>query len=292
MRRLFVLLAACGGSEPSATAPDASAPKVDAPDPALGPAIPHSTGTCPPIVDGDVTFAPAGIAPRKVKLALTTGAPSPGPLLIYWHATYSSPSEASYALGTTHTQLLNDGGIIAAPYSDDSAGMFEWFAVNGSTREDDFVLADEIVGCLVEAGRVDATRIHSLGMSAGGLQTTALSFLRASYIASVATFSGGLPADYNPPNTDTPNKFAALIFEGGSSDNVFGLDFQAASKKYRDVLSAHDHFAALCEHDGGHEIPLDAAPSVRTFFIANPYGAWPSPYVTGLPSSFPTYCGL
>lgn len=286
MRALLIVFAACT-SKPAPSSPDAPAPTADGAT-ALGPTIPSPTGACPPIVSGDVTFAPAGIAPRKVKLAL--GASSPGPLLIYWHATGSSPNEASYALGTTHGEIIADGGIVASPYSDDAAGTFEWFVVNGSPREDDFLLADEIVACLVDAGRVDPTRIHSLGMSAGGLQTTAFSFYRAGYIASVATFSGGLPADFTPPNIDTTNKFAALIFDGGTADNVFGLDFKAASENYLSVLTAHDHYAALCEHDRGHEIPLDAAPSVRTFFTANPFGAWPSPYVTGLPSSFPAYC--
>lgn len=74
-------------------------------------------------------------------------------------------------------------------------------------------LADEIVACLAEANRIDPTHIHSMGMSAGGLQTTAISFVRSAYIASVATF-----------------------------------------------------------------------------FEANAFGAWPSPYVAGLPATFPTYC--
>ena len=288
MRALLFVFAACT-SKPAPMSPDASAPKADG-DTALGPAIPASSGACPQIVNGDVTFSPAGMPPRKVKLALIAGATSPGPLLLYWHATGSSPNEASYALGTTQSAIMADGGIIASPYSDDAAGTFEWFVVNGSPREDDFLLADEIVACLVEAGRIEPTRIHSLGMSAGGLQTTAFSFYRSAYIASVATFSGGLPADFMPPNIDTSNKFAALIFNGGSTDNVFGLDFKAASENYRTVLTANGHYAAICEHDRGHEIPLDAAPSVRAFFTVNPYGAWPSPYETGLPSSFPAYC--
>jgi hypothetical protein len=28
------------------------------------------------------------------------------------------------------------------------------------------------------------------------------------------------------------------------------------------------------------------------FFAANGFGAWPSPYASGLPASFPSYCAL
>lgn len=261
----------------------------DAPPVGVAPALPSPSGTCPELVNGDVTFAPAGMPPRRVKLAFDPAITTPSELLIYWHATGSSPLEAAYSLGDTQGAITARGGIVAAPYSDDTAGNFEWFIVNQSPKQDDFLLADEIVGCL--ADRIDASRIHSLGMSAGGLQTTAFSFVRSSYVASVATFSGGIPAGFSPTIEDADNKFAALIFNGGTSDNVFGVDFHAASESYRAMLEASGHFAAICDHGMGHEIPLDAAPSVDAFFTANPYGAWPSPYATsGLPDSFPSYC--
>ncbi len=290
-RLLVVALAACGGTSADSLSPDAAASTTtDASGNAPRPTLPQPTGTCPAIASGDVTFAPAGMPPRKVRLALDASVTEPGPLLLYWHATYSGPAEAAYALGGTEAAFVHDGGIVATPYSDPAAGTFEWFIVNGSPKLDDFVLADEIVACLGAAGRVDPIRIHSLGMSAGALQTTALSFYRSSYIASVATFSGGMPPDFAPANQDPANKFAALIFTGGTSDNVYSVDFLAASEHYKDVLASDGHFAALCDHGQGHEIPLDAAPSVRTFLAANPYGAWPSPYASGLPSGFPAYC--
>jgi hypothetical protein len=284
--RLVLLagLAACTGRDPAV--PDAPVVMVDAPVTAK-PALPTPTGMCPPIASGDVTFAPAGMPPRKVKLALTSGG---GPLVIYWHATGSSPAEARYALGATHDAILADGGIIATPYSDAAAGTYEWFIVNGSAKLDDFLLADEIVACLGQAGRIDAARIHSMGMSAGGLQTTAFSFLRSTYVASVATYSGGLPDGVQLAMQDPANKFAALIFDGGTQDNVFGVDFKAASEHYRAVLADDGHFTALCDHGKGHEIPLDAAPSVYAMFRAHSFGTSPSPYADGLPSSFPAYC--
>jgi predicted esterase len=282
---LLLLLVACGGPTENPAAPDAT---PDTPTSPTAPTLPSPTGTCPAIVDGDVMFAPAGMPPRLVHLSLNANA-SRGPLILYWHATGSVTGEAEHALGATASTLVDAGAVIAAPASDASAGVFEWFIVNGSSRLDDFLLADEIVACL--ADRIDATRIHSMGMSAGALQTTALGFLRSSYVASVATYSGGIPDGFAPTIEDPANKFAALIFMGGASDNVFGVDFKAASERYRETLAASGHFAALCDHGNGHEIPLDAAPSVAEFFGANPYGAWPSPYAAaGLPASFPAYC--
>ncbi len=278
-------LAACGTSDPMGPDPGADAPVTPVADAVL----PTPTGTCPSIVNGDVTFAPAGMPPRKVKLALDEAAAS-GPLVIYWHATGSAPDEAAYSLGDTQVAITGAGGVVAAPYADQSAGTFEWFIVNQSPKLDDFLLADEIVGCLAAAHRIDTAHIHSMGMSAGALQTTAFSFLRANYVASVATFSGGLPNGFMPTNENPDNKFAALIFDGGTSDNVFGVDFKAASEAFLSMLTASGHFAALCDHGMGHEIPLDAAPSVATFFTANGFGAWPSPYANGLPASFPSYC--
>ena len=289
MRSLMLgLLVACGGSSTDPmTGSDAAS--TDAPPASTtSPALPAATGTCPTIAPGDVTFAPAGMPPRKVKLTFDPAASAHGPLVLYWHATGSQPAEATYALGATATALAGSGGVIAAPYSDPAAGQFEWFVVNGSPKLDDFVLADEIVACL--AARIDTAHVHSMGMSAGALQTTALSFARASYVASVATYSGGMPDGFSPANQDPANKFAALIFMGGTTDNVFGLDFKAASERYQSTLTQSGHFAAICDHGKGHEIPLDAAPSVVTFFAAHGYGVTPSPYAGGLPATFPSYC--
>ena len=291
---LVILAAACGGkstSSPGGGGDDTGG--ADAAPPAAAPILPAPTGTCPTIANGDVTFSPAGIAPRKVKIAMDASKKG-GPLVLYWHATGSNPNEAGYALGATEQAITGAGGIVAAPYPDPAAGQFEWFIVNkaGSTRQDDFIVADEIVGCLAQANLIDTAHIHSMGMSAGALQTTALSFVRSNWLASVATYSGGVPSGFSAPAMQDPaNKFAALIFDGGSTDNVYNVDFQVASMAYKMMLDADGHYTALCDHNMGHSIPVDAAPSVAKFFADNGFGQWPSPYAaSGLPSGFPSYC--
>jgi poly(3-hydroxybutyrate) depolymerase len=259
----------------------------------ITPVLPTPTGVCPTIAPGDITFAPAGIPPRKVNLAFDpTKVGKQSALIVYWYATGSSTLEAAYSLGATETTIEQAGGIVATPYADPTAGEFEWFIVNMSPKLDDFLVADEVVACLAQANMIDSTHIHSMGMSAGALQTTAVSFMRSAYIASVATYSGGIPPGFTPAIEDPDNKFAALIFDGGSNDDVFGVDFEAASMLYQSTLTSAGHFAAICDHGMGHSIPLDAAPSVAMFFAANGFGAWPSPYASGLPASFPSYCAL
>lgn len=298
----LVGLFACGGGANGTDTPDAAGGSGSGsgsgitPDAAIinstTPVIPAPTGVCPTITAGDVTFAPAGIPPRKVKLAFDAAKVGTGPLILYWYATGSGTLESAYSLGNTEAMITGAGGIVATPYADSTAGQFEWFIVNMSPKQDDFLVADEVVGCLAQAHMIDTNRIHSMGMSAGALQTTAISFIRASYIASVATYSGGVPPGFTPTNQDPENKFAAFIFDGGANDNVFSVDFQAASQSYKAMLEADGHFAAICDHNMGHAIPLDAAPSVAAFFDANPWGAWPSPYASGLPAGFPAYCSL
>lgn len=285
-----------GGSDASAPADAApSMPGPDATSPSGSvPTLPKPTGTCPTIAPGNVTFSPAGIPPRTVALSMSATAPAkPGPLIVYWYATGSSTLEVPYALGATLTAIEAAGGVVAAPQADPNAGQFEWYVVNGSTKQDDFLVADEIVACLAQAGRIDPTHIHSMGMSAGALQTTYLSFVRSSYLASVTTYSGGiLSGEPVPPFEDPANKFSALLFEGGANDMAFGVDFETATMTYRSTLQAAGHFAPRCDHGMGHAIPTAAAPSVWAFFQANGFGVYPSPYVNGLPSSFPSYCTI
>ncbi|HEY6038422.1 MAG TPA: hypothetical protein VIV58_29265, partial [Kofleriaceae bacterium] len=216
----LIAIAACGSSNPSGAVPDGSAGSGSgsgsgAANPDAGvvdsttPVIPAPTGTCPTIAPGDVTFAPAGIPPRKVKLAFDPAKAGHGELVFYWYATGSGVAEAAYSLGATLNAITAAGGIVATPYADSTAGQFEWFIVNGSSKQDDFLVADEVVGCLAQAHLIDPNQIHSMGMSAGALQTTAISFIRASYVASVATYSGGIPPGFSPANQDPENKFAA-----------------------------------------------------------------------------------
>lgn len=273
-------------------ASDGAASTGEPPPPDPPSMLPTPTGTCPELADGDVTFAPAGIAPRDVKLYMSDAAAEmDGPLVFYWHGTGGHPSEATYALGPDLIQqVVAQGGIVAAPYHDDTAGEFPWFLVLGE-QQDDLLVADEVLGCAIEQLGVDTTHIHVNGMSAGGLMTSQMSIRRSGYVASAAPYSGGLIAD-TPPDQDPSNPLSAMIFHGGVDDVVL-ISFQQASERYQAAIEARGGFAFICDHGMGHEIPGGNAPaSVWQFFYDHPFGTTPSPYADGLPEGFPDYCAL
>jgi predicted esterase len=255
-------------------------------------ALPQPSGTCPDFVDGDVTFSPAGIAPRQVRIFRDAAATGPGPLVFYWHGTGSSPVlEPPIGLGDAMEWVMSQGGIVAAPHHDPAAGTFPWFLTTGGDDETDLVLADEVLACAIEKVGVDTRQIHSIGMSAGGLQTTQMSYRRSGYLASVVTYSGGKLGSI--PTQDEANLFAAMIFHGGMSDVVV-VEFQGLSELYRDDLRDKGHFAFICDHGQGHTIPLsmNEQAAVMRFFQDHPYGTDPSPYAAALPADFPPYCAL
>ena len=258
--------------------------------------LPSVNGPCPDFVTGDVEFAPAGTETRTVKLWVGDQ-PQPleqpgGMLVIYWHAFGSQPAEAAYTLSQVVIDAITAaGGVVAAPYPGSEVGQFPWYYVNGDDRDDDMLLADEIVACAIAEVGVDPRRIHATGMSAGGLQTTAMAMRRSRYVASVTTFSGGVLAalDFEDPS----NHFAAMILHGGAND-VFGgvVQFDQLSTQWFNQLRGNGNFAFMCDHGMGHNIPAGFGPDVANFFYAHPFGTEPSPYAAGLPTELPDYCAL
>lgn len=287
MRALFAssLLVAlgCGGGS-------AVEPVVTSRTSPLAEFFPTSSGHCPNLTDGYVTFTPSGIAPRRVRLWLAPGVSLAGPLVFYWHGTGSAPEEALYGLGDPTVDAIKAaGGIVAAPEHDLKSAQFPWYLTMGAGREDDLLVADEVLACAREQRGVDERRIHSVGMSAGGLQTVQMAYRRSGYIASVVPYSGGLLGF--PLDQDPENHFAAMIFFGGAKDQVIA-NFQALSRAFHDDLGALGRFSFLCNHGMGHTIPIAARPSVWEFLQAHPFGTVPSPYAAGLPPTFPEYCTL
>lgn len=251
--------------------------------------LPTVTGTCPTLAAGDVVFAPEGVAPRAVKLWMSDAAATlDGPVVFYWHGTGSSPQEATYGLGAGFVaQVVEQGGIVVAPAHDPESGTFPWWLVGGD-REDDLLLADEVLACAIEQVGVDVTHIHAAGMSAGGLMTSQMSFRRAGYIASVVPYSGGIVV--TPPDQEPMNPLSAMIFHGGE-DDVVVLHFEQTSELYKSAIEARGGFAFLCDHGKGHSIPQGSVQANAWQFLKDhPYGTRPSPYAGGLPDGFPGYC--
>jgi predicted esterase len=295
---------ACSSTTTSDTSPEQqatpdAAPPADAattveppahttPDAAL---LPKVTGTCPAFAQGKATFAPSGIQPREVMLTVSDAAKTKdGPLVFFWHGTGGDPSEAGAAFSsTTMKELLDAGGIVAAPYHDDAAGQLPWFLSLGGDRDDDLKVMDEVLACAIRDLGVDTRRVYAAGFSAGAMNAMQVAVRRSGYIASIVSFSGSYFGD--APAQDPKNLYPAMLFYGGPQDKVL-ISFEEGSKNYKTKMTEAGHFVFLCNHGKGHTVPLDARASAWQFLQDHPFGVRPEPYAKGLPEGFPGYCEL
>lgn len=273
--------AAAEGS--TAVAEGSSAVDSDAPttDP---PSLPTPGAPCPSIVDGMVTFTVDSTSrDARVWMDPAASAAMDGPVVFYWYGTGGQPSQATGALGDGLSDITERGGVVVAPLHI-NGGPFPWL----EDSEADHRLVDEVIACADQALGIDPRQIHSLGFSAGGLFTTDLSFARSSYMASVATYSGGGSGTLQDPG-HVP---AAMILHGGPGDEVSGFNFQDASVEYQQALGSAGGITLLCDHGGGHSIPGGTGPAIVGFWLDHPFGIETSPYAPGLPPTLPAYCTL
>ena len=276
----------------AASAPDAG--PLDAGPLRMDPVLPSATGACPDMTTtGAVMVSPMGLTPREVRIWVGEAAgDNDGPLVFFWHGAGGSPTEATYALGAAAEEITAAGGIVVAPTHDPAAGTFPWFLTAGGTREDDLVIADEVVACAESSIGIDEHRIHVVGFSAGAMQTVQMSFRRASYVASVVSYSGGLVSARMPRTDAADARFAAMILFGGERDEVV-INFATASQSYLDVLSrGPGYFGFLCDHGMGHTVPSAAIPHAWRFLQDHPFGMHPHAYEEGLPEGFYAPCSL
>jgi predicted esterase len=275
------------------TMPDAGPP--DAGPLRMDPTVPAATGACPDMsATGTVMVTPASLPARSARIWVgPEAAAMDGPIVFFWHGAGGSASEAPFALGDAAVaELLAMGGILVAPSADPTAGTFPWFLTAGGAREDDLQVADELLACAETTIGIDERRVHLVGFSAGALHATQMSFRRASYVASVVTYSGGLIGLRPPPRTDAPDaRFAAMILFGGESDQVV-VNFADASRNLHTYLSRNPgYFGFLCDHGLGHRVPSAARESAWRFLQDHPFGMHPHAYEEGgLPDGFYAPC--
>jgi len=258
--------------------------------------LPKVTGTCPEFRAGDVTFSPKGVGQRRARIWIGPEAQAKdGPLIFYWQGTGMSPNNATWHVGRKAIdEVTSMGGMVVAPYPDPSL-EFPWFLSNGRNVPDDFLLADEILACAIETVGIDIRRIHATGISAGGLMSAEMLIRRANYMASAAPQSGAIGAwTPKPVNAEPSNKTSAIVFHGGAGDRwpSGGLDYPQEAVKIADEIVGNGGFALLCNHNGGHRVPMDAIDAIWQFFKDHPWNTSPSPYAKGVPNSMPEYCRI
>ena len=223
-----------------------------------------------------------------------------GPVVIYWHATGTTYSEAQTALGSGINSITALGGIVASAVSTTSTGTNTG---DGVWYTGDMAWADFIVACAVQQLNIDTAHIHAAGYSAGALQTGYMWEARSGYLASVIVYSGGIgfgATSMQDPSNAPPMIGAHGAFgEGGvCSGGLTAPDCDLLATQTtqfeQTARSAGAAIAIDCNDQQNHvyyQRLTNLAPVAWQFFKDHPFGQGkPDPYAGGLPSGFPSYC--
>ncbi|HEX3596938.1 MAG TPA: hypothetical protein VHU80_17635, partial [Polyangiaceae bacterium] len=251
------------------------------------PQLPTATGTCPKFTNGGTITVGrmSGIVTYIDPNAKNKPAPG-GPLVLYYHATLSNPGEVMSGFGQANiSKVTAAGGVVVA---------FKSTACSGCQTTDDnywFVqddpIQDTVVACAIQQANIDVKHIHALGWSAGALHTMHVALARSNYMASVISYSGGMPFATQVQN---PNNHVSSVLTYGDTNDVVVVDFNQNSKTYYSTYQPKSYYTMMCMHPGGHEVDPGVAPHSLEFFLAHPFEVSPEPYSSGPPSGWPSYC--
>lgn len=272
------------GGTPAA-ASSSAVPAADSGTPARPgwPKLPSARGPCPALASGDTKFA-------DVATRLWVGAerPGQGPLVLYFHGTGSNPDEVTSRLGATLDEILAQGGIVAALAASTGRGTDTG---TGTWATGDLEVADEIVACVNDSGRIDSRRIYAAGCSSGGLFAGTMLYLRSSYLAGAQLDSGGtLLSNHLEDPTHVP---ALIVSHGSSMSDIVIVNFANLSAQLATQIASDGGFAVECNHGGGHcGTPDRIVKAQWQFLMAHPFATKPSPYANGLPQGFPRECQI
>jgi len=262
------------------------------------PDLPTAAATCPTLTTGMQSFTLSGTAMSWNLWVGSKAATATGPIVIYWHATGTTYSEAETALGSNITTITGLGGVVASAVSTSTTGT--------NTGDDvwytgDINYADFIIACAIQQLNIDTTHIHAAGYSAGALQTGYMWYARSGYLASTIVYSGGVgypPAMQDPSNAPsligahgTPGDAGACTSLTATNCDLLATSttsFESAAK------AAGAPIVIDCNDEGDHvdyARLTNLAPVAWQFFKDHPFGQGkPDPYANGLPSGFPSYC--
>jgi hypothetical protein len=283
-----------GSSAPSGGTGGAGLPPATdggMPSGTVEPILPKAPATCPMLKTGTVSVTSSN---RQVTVQVWAGTKSstPAPMVVYWHVTGGTSSEAAGGIGmplSVVKEITDAGGVIVSPQNSTSAGNDTgnsvWFT-------GDFGVADQLVACAFQQYNLDPRRIYTAGGSAGALQAGAMVYQRSNYIAASLPNSGGYATGGRI--FQNPNHIPAIMtMHGAKGGDVVIVDFSQQSLFLDGDVAKHGGLAIDCDHGGGHVGAPDALKLAGwQFFKDHPFGVSPEPYANGLPASFPKYCKI
>lgn len=279
------------GSTPPPDAGSSDAGPTGMPTGPVEPILPKAPAKCPDLKTGTVSITSSN---RQVSVQVWSGTKgaTPAPMVVYWHVTGGTSSEAVGGIGmpaAVAKEITDAGGIIVSPQNTTNAGNDTgnsvWFT-------GDFGVADQLVACAFQQYNLDPHRIYTAGGSAGALQAGAMVYQRSNYIAASLPNSGGYATGGRI--FQNPNHIPAIMtMHGAKGVDVVIVDFSQQSLFVDGDVAMHGGLAIDCDHGGGHVGAPDTLKLAGwQFFKDHPFGVSPEPYAGGLPASFPKYCKI
>jgi dienelactone hydrolase len=272
-----------GASGAAASLPSAGSSGSGVSTSGPAPKLPEITGECPAFATGDWSFSGlTGVMEAGEKSAGTA------PLLFYWAGT-DFPASAYTQVGDNNVKrVTSEGGVIVSIQGSAEHALDTDCSITGYYSHE-FEPIGQIAACAVRDYGIDRRRIYATGCSAGGVTSGCLATRASSYIAAVATNSGGLTSVEKL--VDPSHVPPVMTMHGGAAD--FGGLFTTDSRNLNMAIKDAGGFAVNCDHGGGH---CAASPELQNaafeFLWAHPFGVDPEPYASGLPMSFPSFCEI
>lgn len=276
-------------------------PPPGAPEPAALKA--YSGGTCPALTDGFNTIQ-SGAAERSFRLAIPADLQPEErlPVVFLWHWLGGSADDF-YNQGEVQAAVDTQRFLAVIPVAKGDL-LFQWpFETTEpeSRVDEEMTFFDDMLSCVGEQFGIIPECVSSAGVSAGALFTDQLAGMRADYLASFISLSGGVGGVIRPwahPEHHLPG----LVLWGGPTDTCVVINFENATHALEDGLVEDGSFFLECVHTCGHtEPPFEAPPGLSKyaglwqFAFDHPFwlGAGQSPYASGdLPEGMPDWCGV
>ena len=316
-----LVLAACGGSSAD-SAPGGAGGEAGGGQGGQGGSggvAPTITFECPAgaqLTSGLNQGFAVGAQTRKFYVDYPSDTSHPLPVVFSWHG--FGDTAANFR------NLLDANGdpsfpfILVTPESTQlfpPAGM-EWEIFNGaaSAANGDAALFEAVLGCLAKSSDVDATRIYSIGFSAGAIFTNLMHSRYPHVLAATLAYSGawfddqaevakvntlGLSVNFDWDALVPADGGTVVVTHGGVND-AYGLnasikiiDFEQSTALAVPFLKDGGRTVVSCAHKNGHQPHPQVGPDMVTHFFHDHTLGAPSPYATsGLDGSWPASCTL